>query len=197
MTKFSTGPRLPIPMVQNVKSELRYLLKLVHLQNDRLRHPPQWSHSLFLPLLGQRVPPPPSFDLGCCSHFHTVPSSADCPQFQVRCGGPSGHLFLTGSKLTCLCLADSRQDEPTILTVCPCTSQLMLLEERSPARHTSIAVHPGPPTTWCSFCQHSHHASLICLYSSLRESFPNILYLLQPQICPAFPSQTLVSIFAS
>lgn len=103
--------------MQNVKSELRYLLKLVHLQNDRLRHPPQWSHSLFLPLLGQRVPPPPSFDLGCCSHFRTVPSSADCPQFQIRCGGPSGHLFLTGPELTCLCLAESRQDELTMLSL--------------------------------------------------------------------------------
>ena len=89
------------------------------------------------------------------------PPQLTVPSFRSDVGAPQA-TFLTGPKLTCLCLAESRQDELTMLTVCPCTSQLMLLEEGSPARHTSIAVHPGPPTTQCSFCQQSHHASLIC-----------------------------------
>ena len=93
MTKFSAGPRLPVLMVQNVKSELRYLLKLVHLQNDRLRHPPLWSHSLFLPLLGQS--PATTILWPRAVHTSTLsPPQLTVPSFRSIVGAPRATSFL-------------------------------------------------------------------------------------------------------
>lgn len=105
-----------------MKSEPHYLLKLLHLQNHEFRHPPCWSQSLLLPLLGRRFPPAPSSDRGapstlCAISLFVGRSSVNFARTQVGCCASSSHHFLAGSKLTCpifscTCLAKLRWDEP-------------------------------------------------------------------------------------
>lgn len=192
-----------------MKSEPHYLLKLLHLQNQEFRHPPCWSQSLLLPLLGRRFPPAPSFDRGapstlCAISLFVGRSSVNFAGIQVGCCGFSSHHFLAGSKLTCpifscTCLAKLRWDEPDY------THHLSLhlaaghCWRKGPQPRTLVSLRAlDHQPQGGSFCWRSHHASVICLHSSLRKNFSDIFcHFLQPQICPTSPSLTLVFIFVS